>query len=379
MNIDELRTKINETDAHILELLKERMSVAAQIGQYKKENRLPIFDKQREREILSRLTDGQPDELAGSIKTVFSTLFEVSRAYQASIISERSPLSLLLDKAIKNTPEAFPEKAVVACQGVEGAYSQTACDKLFSIPDIMYLNSFQKVFGAVDSGLCRYGILPLENSTAGSVNEVYDLMNQYSFYIVRSLKLRIQHTLLAPIGTKLSDIKEIFSHEQALSQCSSFLKTLTGVKITPCENTASAAKLASESGRTDIAVISSHDCADLYGLSVLSYGIQNTDSNYTRFICISKTPEIYPGANKTSLMLSLKHRPGALYYIIAKFNALGINLIKLESRPIPGRDFEFMFYFDIDAPICSDSLRLVISELEREAEMFDYLGSYQEI
>ena len=133
------------------------------------------------------------------------------------------------------------------------------------------------------------------------------------------------------------------------------------------------------SGRSDAAAMASGDCAELYGLSVLSYNISNSDSNYTRFICISKQPEIYPGANRTSLMLTLKNNPGSLYGVLAKFNALGVNLIKLESRPISGSDFEFMFYFDIDASVYSDALREIVAQLENETAMFGYLGSYQEI
>jgi chorismate mutase/prephenate dehydratase len=183
---------------------------------------------------------------------------------------------------------------------------------------------------------------------------------------------------LAAHGAKLGDIKEIFSHEQAIRQCSQFLKSLKDVKVTECENTAIAAKQAAGSGRGDIAVISSQDCAELYGLSILSYHIQNSDNNYTRFICISKEPEIYPGACKTSLMLAVKHKPGALFNILAKFNARNFNLNKLESRPISGQNFEFMFYFDIDTPLISPELIQLLAELEQETDMFSYLGTYEE-
>jgi chorismate mutase/prephenate dehydratase len=204
-------------------------------------------------------------------------------------------------------------------------------------------------------------------------------MSRYRFYIVRSIKLPISHTLLAAPGAKIDDIKEVFSHEQAIRQCSNFLKTWKGVKITECANTAMAAMQAANSGRTDAAVISSRDCAELYGLQALSYNIQNTDNNYTRFICISKKLEIYQGVQKTSFMLTVKHKPGSLYNVLAKFNAHGINLNKLESRPISGQNFEFMFYFDIDTPFFSDELIQVLAELEQETDMFNYLGTYQEI
>ena len=377
MDIDKLNEEMDSVDDQLLNLFERRMELAQEIGQQKKELSLPVADSERERKTLYRLCEKARSELSGYVKVLFSSLFEIGRSRQKAQSHYDSAVKKLLDAAAGQN-EAFPLRATVACQGVEGAYSQAACDKLFSPADITYFNSFEGVFQAVDSSLCRFGIIPLENSSAGSVNEVYDLMNRYRFYIVRSIKLPITHTLLAAPGAKIDDIKEVFSHEQAIRQCSRFLKSWNGVKITECANTAMAAKQAASSGRTDAAVISSRDCAELYGLQALSFNIQNTDNNYTRFICISKKPEIYPGSHKTSLMLALKHKPGSLYSVLAKFYAHGINMNKLESRPISGQNFEFMFYFDIDTPVISDELKQVLAELEQETDMFDYLGTYQE-
>jgi chorismate mutase / prephenate dehydratase len=377
MDIDKLNEEMDSVDDQLLNLFERRMEFAQEIGRQKKELSLPVADSEHERKTLYRLCEKARPELAGYVKVLFSSLFEISQSHQKAQSHYDSAVKKLLDAAA-HIPEAFPSRATVACQGVEGAYSQAACDKLFSPADITYFNSFEGVFQAVDSSLCRFGVVPLENSSAGSVNEVYDLMNRYRFYIVRSIKLSITHTLLAAPGAKIDDIKEVFSHEQAIRQCSRFLKSWNGVKITECANTAMAAKQAASSGRTDAAVISSRDCAELYGLQALSFNIQNTDNNYTRFICISKKPEIYPGSHKTSLMLALKHKPGSLYSVLAKFYAHGINMNKLESRPISGQNFEFMFYFDIDTPVISDELKQVLAELEQETDMFDYLGTYQE-
>ena len=222
-------------------------------------------------------------------------------------------------------------------------------------------------------------MLPVENSSYGSVTEVHDLMRKYRFSIVRSVRLKIDHRLLAKPGVKLEEIREVVSHEQAIGQCSEFLKTLKGVKVTVCENTAMAAQMVSQSDRKDIAAISAPVCAALYGLSILKTDISNSDSNFTRFICISKRLEIYPGANKMSLMLNVQHKPGALYSMIAKFSALGLNLTKLESRPLAGTDFEFMFYFDLDASVYDEAALQLLSELDEGPETFNYLGSYSEI
>ena len=377
MDINELRASIDQIDGELTALFRKRMETAAQIAEYKQKNSLPVFNRERERDILNSVTESVPAELQGYTKTLYQTIFDLSRSYQKKLIKPQSALSKMIEEVTAQTPCERPDRAVVACQGVEGAYSQFACDKMFSYPSIMYFSGFEDVFKAVDSGLCRYGVLPLENSTAGSVNKVYDLMNKYKFYITHSIKLLIGHALLAPEGTSLSGVKEIFSHEQAISQCSEFIASL-GVKVTVCENTAAAAKMVSDSGRTDCAAIGSKDCAELYGLKVLESGIQNTDNNYTRFICISKKPEIYPGANKTSIMMTIPHKPGSLYNIISRFAALGLNMTKLESRPIPGSNFEFMFYFDIDASVYSENLKALLSELENDAEQFSYLGSYTE-
>ena len=378
MNIKDARNNIDKIDSELADLLKKRMNISKEIAHYKQENVLPVFDKTREREILNRVADLSGDELANYIQVLFSTLFSVSRSYQNRILTSQSALKTSIENAIKSAAQVFPTRAVVACQGVEGAYSQVACDRLFSTPNIMYFNGFEGVFHAVDKGLCKYGVLPIENSTAGSVNEVYDLMKKNKFYIVRSIQMRIEHNLLAKKGAKLSDIKEIFSHDQAINQCSEFLKSLD-IKVTVCENTAVAAKCVAESERCDIAALSSHDCAELYNLCVLSDNVMNNDNNFTRFICISKDLEIYPGADKVSLMLWLPHRPGSLYGIISRLSALGINLTKLESRPMPGKNFEFMFYFDIDANVFSPDVVRLLCELDDELEQFVYLGSYSEI
>ena len=378
MELTDYRAQIDSIDDQLIRLFNERMRISADIGRYKAEHHIGTKVKSRERNILSRISEQADNGLDGYARIWFSTLFDVSRAYQNSLIPADSTLAQALTEAVKNTPALFPTKGVVACQGVEGAYSQIACDKLFSFANILYFKTFEGVFQAVEKGLCEFGILPIENSSYGSVNEVYDLMRHFHFHIVRSLKLKIDHALLTKPGRSLSDVKEIFSHEQALGQCSEFLKHLQNVKITVCENTAAAAKMVSDSGRNDVAAISSRECADLYGLSILSSDIQNSDSNFTRFICITKDLRIFPGSNKISLILSLPHRPGALYSFMSKIAALGLNVSKLESRPIPGKDFEFLFYFDIDASVVSPEVVKFLSDLSREPEMFMFLGNYSE-
>lgn len=379
MDITELRTEIDDIDRELVSLFCRRMGLAAQIADYKKANNLPILVPTREREILQSVAKQAGQDMDSYARVLYSLLFELSRSYQSKRNAATSPLYQRITESIANTPNLFPQSAMVACQGIEGAYSQIACEKMIKRPFILYFKNFDGVFNAIEQGLCQYGVLPIENSTAGSVKKVYDLMIQHNFSIVRTFRLKIDHNLLANPGTKLADIREIYSHEQAISQCGEFLKTLPGVTVTPVENTAVAANMVVQSGRKDVAALCSRNCTELYGLNCLAASVQDTDNNRTRFLCISKNLEIYPGSDHTSIMAVLAHRPGALYKMLARLYVLGINVTKLESRPIPDRDFEFMFYFDLETSIYSEEFAQLMCELDELCEEFTYLGSYREV
>ena len=378
MDLSHYREQIDQIDDELIQLFARRMETAAQIAQWKRQAGKPVMDASRERAKLLDVMEKSPEEFKDYAVSLYSLLFELSRSYQHRILDSSSALTEQISAAIAHTAPLFPKTASVACQGVEGAYSQLACEKLFRLPNIFYFNSFDAVFSAIEKGLCRYGIIPLENSTAGSVNKVYDLMMRHNFRIVRSVRLKVDHNLLVRPGTRMEDIKEIYSHEQAINQCARYLQKFSGVKIIPCENTAMAAKYVSEAG-SGAAALSSRSCAKLYGLTCLEESVQDQGNNYTRFICISKELEIYPGADRTSLMLVLPHTPGSLYKVLSRFYALGINLNKLESRPLPERDFEFMFYFDLDTPVYSPQFIQLMGELQNICEEFNYLGSYSEV
>ena len=379
MDLKYYRKEIDAIDDELVRLFVKRMDVAARIADYKKEQGLPIFVPAREREKLADVAGQAGEEMANYTRVLYSMLFELSRSYQSkrnSVLTEQYQSIL---SSIENTPRLFPQAPMVACQGVEGAFSQIACEKIFKSPFILYFKNFEAVFNAIDKGLCQYGILPIENSTAGSVKKVYDLMISHNFSIVRTFRMKVDHNLLAKKGTKLSEIKEIYSHEQAINQCSEFLQTLEGVTVIPVANTAVASEMVANSPRKDVAALSSRACAELYGLSCLKTSVQDNDNNHTRFICISKNLEIYPGADKTSIMMVLPHKPGALYKVMARLYTLGINVTKLESRPIPNREFEFMFYFDLETSIYSGEFVQLICELDELCEEFKYLGSYSEV
>ena len=377
--LEQLRGQIDQIDDKIIALFKERMQVSDKIAMFKKEHDMPTLAPGRERALLARVAEEAGEEFADYTESLFRTIMAASRSYQNICAGKKSQVYESVKDARENTPQLFPQRARVACQGIEGAYSQIACDSIFKSPSIMYFKSFDNVFKAVESGMCQYGILPIENSTAGSVNTIYDLMLRHNFSIVRSARLKVSHNLLAKYGTKLSDVKEIFSHEQAINQCAAFLAGMKGVKVTVVENTAVAAKMVAESEDPGVAALSSRFCAEHYGLQTLQANVQDQDNNYTRFICISKKPEIYPGADRTSFMMIISHKPGSLYNVLSKFYALGINLRKLESRPLPDREFEFMFYFDIESSVYAPEMEKLFLDLESESEEFRYLGTYNEV
>lgn len=378
MSLKEYRNEIDRIDGEILRLFQNRMDVAEKIADYKRENGLPVLDAGRERDKLNAIAQAVPEDMRGGMRALYAMVFDQSRARQRERSGGKTELRMQVEKALEDTPKLFPQDAAVACQGVEGAYSQIACGRIFKNPQIMYFNTFESVFSAIESGLCRYGILPIENSSAGSVKKVYDLMQRHDFRIVRSARLKVDHNLLVKPGAKLSDVREVVSHEQALSQCADYLEKL-GVKISRCENTAAAARLAAQSERNDIAAIASRRCAALYGLEIADADVQDFGNNYTRFICISKDLEIYPGADRTSVSMILPHEPGSLCKVLMRFFALGINIVKLESRPIPERDFEFNFYFDLDTSVYSDEFGRMLDDLAAVSEEFRYFGSYSEV
>lgn len=379
MDLTEIRQQIDGIDQELVSLFCQRMTLSAQVADYKKANNLPIFVPARERAILQKVAEMAGPEMENYTRVLYSMLFELSRSYQSKRNGEMSQLYKSISKAIDETPKLFPQAPIVACQGVEGAYSQIACEKIFKSPFIMYFKNFDGVFNAIEQGMCQYGILPIENSTAGSVTKVYDLMIRHNFSIVRTFRLKVDHNLLANSGASLTDIKTIYSHEQAINQCTDFLRSLPGVNVVAVENTAMASEMVAKSGQKDVAALSSRSCAELYGLNCLASSVQDKGNNRTRFICISKNLEIYPGSDKTSIMMVLPHKPGALYKVLARLYTLGINVTKLESRPIPDREFEFMFYFDLDTSIYSEEYVQLMCELDELCEEFKYLGSYTEV
>ncbi|SER39828.1 bifunctional chorismate mutase/prephenate dehydratase [Parafannyhessea umbonata] len=373
------RKQIDAIDTEIVNLFVRRMACADEVAAYKAEHHLPVLDRSRERELLAKRASMVPEDLKGYTQVLFQLLMEASRNRQSEALGANGESVERIAAALESSPELFPSEAYVACQGVEGAYQQIATDRIFKHANISYFDTFDGVFRAVEEGFCSYGVVPLENSTAGSVTQVFDLMMKHKFHIVRTCRLKIDHNLLAKPGSGLESIRHIYSHEQAINQCGDFLGSLKGVAVHSCENTAVAAQMVAESDGADVAAIASRSSAEIYGLDALAKNVQDQGNNYTRFAVIAKDLVIYPGADRSSLMIVVNHEPGALYKVLAKFYDLDINIIKLESRPIPDRDFEFMFYFDVQCPAAAPEFLTLMRSLEDACEEYRYLGSYSEI
>ena len=378
MELSDIRQRIDTVDDRLLELFLERMALSEEVARYKNQHSLPILNKAREREILAKVTQRAGDKERYAYH-LYSTLFELARSRQAELISAPTKVGAQVRACLENRDQLFPQTSLVACQGIERGNSQAACDKMFPRDNIMYVKTFDAVVSAVEAGFCRFGVLPIENSSNGSVRAVYELLQEHSLTIVRSTRLCIRHELLALPGVKPEEITEIYSHPQAIGQCSRFLDGLKGVKVIPCDNTAVAAKLVAESGNKHAAAISSHPCAALYGLECVNGQIQNSDNNYTRFICVAKDPAIYAGASRVSLIIAFENKPGALYEMLSKLAALDINMTKLESCPVSGSDFEFIFFIELEADLRDPSVRACLEEMERSCARFHFLGNYAEV
>ena len=370
MELDELRQGINGLDQTIMEAFTKRMELCRQVAVYKQAHGMQIFQTEREKAILSRIRSDAPDGLEGSSSLLFQTIMDISKYLQYRELHKDT-------KPYTFKPLHISKDSSVACQGTAGANSETAARQIFGQDcDPVFLPTFADVFEAVQCGKVEFGIIPVQNSTAGSVVQAYDLMNQYNFYITRTTIVEITNCLAVRPGTRLEDVRNVYSHPQALSQCSQFL---VKNNLEPCSytNTATAAEFVSRS-EEPIAAICSEPCAELHGLKILADHISDYVPNNTRFFCISKDLLLSEDADQISVMLKLPHEEGSLHRLLSKFVIGGMNLLKLESRPIRNGSFEVMFYLDFSGNIHDPSVSALLSDLSENLEYFKFLGNYGE-
>jgi chorismate mutase/prephenate dehydratase len=346
------------------------MDVCRQVGEYKKENNLPVMQGNREKEVIDRIRSRSPEGLADGAAVLFQNIMDISKSIQNIGMVESTDF----DAYRTFTPENARK---IACQGTEGAYSEAACQKLFGDKTVEFYHNFEDVFSAVESGEADFGILPLENSTIGSISETYELMAKHDFYVNSLIRVEITHCLAAKKGTRIEDVKKVYSKDEALSQCSKFLKD-NGFEKCEYANTALSAELVVKSDEP-IACICSEKCAEMHGLDILSSKIADAYPNFTRFICFSKKLTVNPDADIVSVLLTLPHVKGSLNRLLTKFSVNGLNLTKIESKSIAGSDFEVMFFLDFVGSCADPKVTALLKDLEREMTSFRLLGNFKEV
>lgn len=369
MDLKELRCQIDDIDKEILTLFSKRMQLCEDVARYKKENNLPIFQNDREAEVIRKIRERSSEHLADSSEALFSSIMDISKCLQQQKIFGSGEYK-------NHSPLLISENTKIACQGTDGANSQAAAKQFFGDKPVTFYHNFEDVFKAVESGKMDFGVLPIYNSTAGSVTQTYDLMKKYSFYIAKTITLRIKHCLAVKKGTLISEIQAVYSHPQALAQCSHFIHE-NKFKQVSYENTATAAKYVAESNEK-IAAVCSPECAKLYGLEIIAEDISDSSPNFTRFICISKNFIKTENADIISVMLTIPNEKGSLYRLLAKFFANGLNLKRLESRPLADGSFNVSFYLDFEGSLSDFRTSSILKALETELDDFRFLGNFSE-
>ncbi len=369
MSLDEIRLKIDEIDRELVPLLKKRMECSLEVAKIKRAENLPVYHPVREKQILDKVEETAGEDYGVYVRNVYRNLMAVSRSLQNDTLFKNSDFA----KKVLSYPSE-PNFKKVICQGTSGAFSHAAALKMFPDKPIEFSEHFEDVFKAVENDETVVGILPVENTTAGSVNTVYDLILKYSHFIVRGTALDITQNLLTVGDTEA--VKTVYSHPHALKQCKRFIES-HGLIAVEYENTALAAKYVAELDDPSVAAIGSEIAAESFGLKVAEKAIQDNLDNMTRFVAISKRAFISPDSNTISLAFSIPHENGSLSAILTRFADCGLNLTKLESRPL-GHGFEYKFYIDFSGNIRDERTLELLSSLESELSYFVFLGNYLE-
>lgn len=372
-----LRDQIDDIDRELLNLFARRMSVTQKVGEHKLAHGMAVLDEEREKEVLAGKAALAPTALKGDVTALFETIMAISRRQQRRLVSVNgeSYAAYLTQKAqAAHRPVTDPR---VVYQGVPGAYAEEAAATYFGEDSHRRnLPTWEDVFQALQTGEADYGVVPIENSSTGSINQVYDLLAHYGAFIVGEVTLQVSHCLMARPGVTLDDIQTVYSHEQGLFQCAPYLKAHSAWAQIPLGNTAAAAKYVSENRDIPCAAIASERCAGLYGLNVLARHIAQAEENATRFVVVAPHMELDPRRDKISALFTLPHKSGTLHQIMAVFAAQGLNMMKLESRPIPGHSWEYLFFVDFSGNLLAPEMDLVLQELTECATSFRILGNY---
>ena len=371
-----LRQDIDKIDSQLVELFCRRMDVTRRVGEYKRERNIPVLDQARERQVLQHKGELAGDTLRPAIITLYQTILALSRRQQRDLADQGTN-----NPGVKRWREARDSvRDPVDCprvvyQGVPGAYSEQACLNFFGeAVNTAGLEQFEDCFLALREGRADYAVLPIENSSTGAIRQIYDLLTQYECYMVGETTVRVEHCLLAPRGASLDTITHVYSHEQGLFQCERYLNAHPNWKQVPQADTAGSAQMVADSGDITKAAICSARAAELYDLDILARAINHNTQNTTRFVVVSPRLELRPGADKISTLFVLPHEAGSLHEVLTVFNVHGLNLVKLESRPLPERSWQYMFFLEFTGAPDDPAVGNALHELAQTTGEFRVLG-----
>ena len=378
--LEQYRQEIDRIDGELVQLFLERMAVTGKVGEYKQRAGIPVLDAGREKQVIAAKTALTDDPARkADVAALYEEIMAISRRQQRKLVREgpEEPgyAAYAAALAARREPVAAPR---VVYQGEPGCYSEEAAVGFFG-PEVSSrgLAWFPDVFAALERGEADYAVLPVENSSTGSIRQVYDLLAQYNYYVVGECQVKVEHCLMALPGVALEDIQTVYSHEQGLMQCERYLDAHWGWRRVPTLDTAGSAKQVAESGDRTAAAICSRRAAQIYGLHILAEGVNYNAMNHTRFVVVSPVLELRPGRNKISAVFRLPHQSGSLHEILTVFAVQGLNLLKIESRPIPGRGWEYLFFLDFTGDLAAPEMDGVLHGLGQLAAEFRILGNFR--
>ena len=375
INLQECRDEIDKIDSEIIRLFEQRMKVAEDVAEYKIRTGKKVLDPERERQKLETLrgkAHGEFNQLGA--QELFQQIMAISRKRQYQLLTEHGVED---DEKLEMVDKLPLNNVTVVFQGVEGAYSYAAMREYFH-DDIksFHVKTWRDAMEKVVEGKADYAVLPIENTTAGIVADIYDLLAEYDLSIVGEQVIRPEHVLLGMPDAQIKDIREVCSHPQGLAQCKAFLEENPSWKKKEVENTAGAAKKVSEVGDKGVAAIASREAGEVFGLKVLAENICREKANSTRFIIVSRKPEYEEKAGKISICFELPHESGTLYNMLSHIIYNGLNMTKIESRPIPGKSWEYRFFVDFTGKLGESAVENALRGIEAEANVLRVLGNY---
>ena len=374
MDLQELRRKIDEIDSQIVSLYEQRMDISKEVAEYKIETGKKVFDKVREEEKLravKALTHNEFNSLG--VEELFEQIMSMSRKLQYRLLTEKGSAGRLPFIGVDTLDTG---NARVVFQGAEGAYSQAAMIKYFGEHvNSFHVDTFRDAMMAIEEGSADFAVLPIENSTAGIVSEIYDLLAEFENYIVGEQIIKIEHCLMGIPGATLADIRTVFSHPQSLMQSARYLNERDFKQISMQNNAFAARKVAEDGDKTQAAIASEY-AAEIYGLSILAKGINHSSTNSTRFIIVTNQKIFLKNAGKVSICFEVPHESGSLYHMLSHFIYNNLNMNRIESRPIEGRNWEYRFFIDFEGNLSDSAVKNALRGLRDEAQNLRILGNY---